>query len=90
MATSDPANLQALEEVRFKTNLIVEPVVVEDDKLGQMIQRLAESSVVTLNDTATMEDLEIAIEEGQGGAIHRGGELARSRTPPSSATSRRS
>ena len=34
VATSDPANLQALEEVRFKTNLIVEPVVVEDDKLG--------------------------------------------------------
>ena len=34
VATSDPANLQALEEVRFKTNLVVEPVVVEDDKLG--------------------------------------------------------
>ena len=33
VATSDPANLQALEEMRFKTNLIVEPVVVEDDKL---------------------------------------------------------
>ena len=31
VATSDPANLQALEEVRFKTNLVVEPVVVEDD-----------------------------------------------------------
>src|SRR4029453_6309275 len=30
VATSDPANLQALEEVRFKTNLVVEPVVVED------------------------------------------------------------
>ena len=34
VATSDPANLQALDEVRFKTNLVVEPVVVEDDKLG--------------------------------------------------------
>src|SRR5674476_818688 len=28
VATSDPANLQALEEVRFKTNLVIEPVVV--------------------------------------------------------------
>ena len=34
VAVSDPANLQALDEVRFKTNLVVEPVVVEDDKLG--------------------------------------------------------
>ncbi|MGH8801888.1 MAG: type IV-A pilus assembly ATPase PilB, partial [Casimicrobiaceae bacterium] len=39
VATSDPANLQALDEVRFKTNLVVEPVVVEDDKLGQAIAK---------------------------------------------------
>ena len=44
VATSDPANLQGLEEVRFKTNLIVEPVVVEDDKLGQAIHKLVEAS----------------------------------------------
>ncbi len=41
VATSDPANLQALEEVRFKTNLVVEPVVVEDDKLEQAIAKLS-------------------------------------------------
>ena len=35
VAISDPANLQALEEVRFKTNLVVEPIVVEDDKLAR-------------------------------------------------------
>src|SRR5690349_6589091 len=35
VGTSDPANLQALEEVRFKTNLVIEAVVVEDDKLTQ-------------------------------------------------------
>ena len=44
VATSDPANLQALEEVRFKTNLVVEPVVVEDDKLAQTIARMVEAS----------------------------------------------
>ncbi len=33
VAVSDPANMQALDEVRFKTNLVVDPVVVEDDKL---------------------------------------------------------
>ena len=40
VAISDPANLQALDEVRFKTNLVPEPIVVEDDKLGQAIHRL--------------------------------------------------
>ena len=48
VATSDPANLQALEEVRFKTNLVVEPVVVEDDKLAQAIHKLVEATGATL------------------------------------------
>ena len=64
VATSDPANLQALEEVRFKTNLVVEPVVVEDDKLGQAIQRLVDATGATLKDIASMEDLEVGLEEG--------------------------
>jgi len=39
-----PANLQGLEEIRFKTNLIVEPVVVENDKLTAAIHKLVEAS----------------------------------------------
>src|SRR5213083_2897957 len=39
VATSDPANLQGLEEARFKTNLVVDPIVVEDDKLGAAITK---------------------------------------------------
>src|SRR5574340_782969 len=64
VATSDPANLQALDEVRFKTNLVVEPVVVEDDKLGQAIAKVVESSGVTLKELASLEDIEIGLEEG--------------------------
>jgi type IV pilus assembly protein PilB len=64
VATSDPANLQALDEVRFKTNLVVEPVVVEDDKLGQAIAKVVESSGATLKDLAALEDIEIGLEEG--------------------------
>ncbi len=64
VATSDPANLQALEEVRFKTNLVVEPVVVEDDKLTQAIARLVESTGATLRDVANMEDLEVNLQDG--------------------------
>ena len=64
VATSDPANLQALDEVRFKTNLVVEPVVVEDDKLAQAIGKLAESMGATLKDIAALEDIEVALEAG--------------------------
>ncbi|MGE5088576.1 MAG: type IV-A pilus assembly ATPase PilB [Candidatus Levyibacteriota bacterium] len=64
VATSDPANLQALDEVRFKTNLVVEPVVVEDDKLAQAIAKIAEASGTSLKDIAALEDIEVALEEG--------------------------
>ena len=64
VAVSDPANLQALEEVRFKTNLVVEPLVVEDDKLGQVIHRLVEASGATLKDAANLDDLEVDIQDG--------------------------
>ncbi|MGC1816061.1 MAG: type IV-A pilus assembly ATPase PilB [Casimicrobiaceae bacterium] len=64
VATSDPANLQALDEVRFKTNLVVEPVVVEDDKLAQAIAKIAEASGATLKDIAALEDIEVALEDG--------------------------
>jgi type IV pilus assembly protein PilB len=64
VATSDPANLQALDEVRFKTNLVVEPVVVEDDKLGVAIGKLIEASGTTLKEMAALEDIEVTLEDG--------------------------
>src|SRR5215471_4830297 len=68
VATSDPANLQGLEEIRFKTNLVVEPVVVENDKLAATIHKLVEASGALLKDQAsTMEDLEIDLQEGETG-----------------------
>ena len=63
VAISDPANLQALEEVRFKTSLVPEPVVVEDDKLAQAIQRMVESTGATLREMANLEDMEVGLEE---------------------------
>jgi len=64
VAPSDPANLQALDEVRFKTNLVVEPVVVEDDKLAQTIAKFVEASGANLKDMVALEDIEIALEDG--------------------------
>ena len=64
VATSDPANLQALEEVRFKTNLVVEAVVVEDDKLIVAIAKIVEASGANLKDMTDLEDIEIGMEAG--------------------------
>jgi len=64
VATSDPANLQALEEVRFKTNLVVEAVVVEDDKLVQAIAKIVEASGANMKDMQDLEDIEIGMEAG--------------------------
>ena len=63
VAISDPANLQAMEEMRFKTNLVPEAIVVEDDKLGQAILRAVESSGATLKNMANLEDMEVGLED---------------------------
>jgi len=62
VAVSDPANLQALDEVRFKCNLAVDPVVVEDDKLGQTIAKVIETAGQKLSAMITEDDLEIDVE----------------------------
>jgi len=64
VAVSDPANLQALDEVRFKTNLVPEPIVVEDDKLIAAIHRMVEASGATLKEMANLEDMEVGLEDG--------------------------
>ncbi|HEY2966905.1 MAG TPA: type IV-A pilus assembly ATPase PilB [Casimicrobiaceae bacterium] len=64
VAVSDPANLQVLDEVRFKTNLVVDAVVVEDDKLGQTIAKVSESSGQKLSNLVSAEDLEIEVDSG--------------------------
>ena len=63
VAVSDPANLQALDEIRFKTNLVIDAVVVEDDKLGQTIAKVVESMGQSLKDLVSTEDLEIDLME---------------------------
>jgi type IV pilus assembly protein PilB len=42
LAVADLSNLQVLDDVRFKTGLVVEPVVVEDDKLSALIEHVAD------------------------------------------------
>jgi type IV pilus assembly protein PilB len=64
VAISDPANLQVLDEVRFKTNLVPEPIVVEDDKLAQAIAKLAEASGADFKNSGNLDDMEVGLDDG--------------------------
>ena len=44
VAISDPTNIHALDSVQFQMGMNVSPIVVEDDKLGRMIDKIVESS----------------------------------------------
>ena len=56
IAMSDPANQQAVNDVQFSTGLTVEGLLVEDDKLGQAIDRLYDSPAAALEG---LDDLEL-------------------------------
>jgi len=63
VATSDLTNLQALEEMRFKTNLVIDPIVVEDPKLSVAIARVVEASDTTLSTLMSTDELEVDLNE---------------------------
>jgi type IV pilus assembly protein PilB len=66
VAVSDPTNLQALEEFRFKTNLIAEPVVVEDDKLAKAIGVVADRNDRSLSNLmGSSDDVELDLSSGE-------------------------
>lgn len=43
VATADPTNLEALDDIKFRTSLAVDPVVVEEDKLQQVIKKVCDA-----------------------------------------------
>jgi type IV pilus assembly protein PilB len=58
LALSDPSQIRALEEVQFQSGLVVEPVIVEDDKLAAVVQKLVETSETKL-DAMVQEDIDL-------------------------------
>jgi type IV pilus assembly protein PilB len=64
---SDPTNFRALEEIKFQSNLIVEPILINDDQLTRAIE-LAQSASSTalegMDDAEGMENLELGDAEG--------------------------
>ncbi len=68
---SDPTNRAAMDQIKFQTGLHIEPVVVEDSKLGKLIEKLLTAAGVNLKDLADEEmaaDLTEAEPEGAGDA----------------------
>jgi type IV pilus assembly protein PilB len=69
VAIADPTNILALDEVKFHTGLGTEPILVEEAKLSQAIEKILEASDTTLQDLAHdegLENLELLAEEDKG------------------------
>ena len=58
VAISDPTNKAALDQIKFQTSLAIDPVVVEDDKLGVIVASLAEANGAAMLDMPE-EDLNL-------------------------------
>jgi len=50
VAISDPTNSQALEQIKFKTELIVEPVIVEHPLLMRLIEKIGQTATQTISE----------------------------------------
>ena len=70
VATSDPTHMQALDEVKFQTGQSVEPVVVEDDKLGKLIAKAGEAAENTMA-VLNAEDLNLDFAEEESAATQQ-------------------
>lgn len=64
VAMSDPTNVQVLDEIKFQTSMVVDPIVVEDDKLGKLVERAGETAADTL-DELVGEDVDMDMLEGE-------------------------
>ncbi|MGV8844262.1 MAG: type IV-A pilus assembly ATPase PilB [Pseudomonas sp.] len=52
---SDPTNNQAITDIRFSTGLYTEAILVEDDKLGEALDKFFDSAASIMNDLADVD-----------------------------------
>ncbi|MGH8275026.1 MAG: type IV-A pilus assembly ATPase PilB [Gammaproteobacteria bacterium] len=60
VAVSDPTNFQGLDEIKFNTGLVVEPIICEEDKLARHLEAVSQrldTSLVDLTADADLDDL---------------------------------
>ena len=56
VAISDPMNLVALDEFKFNTGISTEPVLVEEDKLGQVLDKALEMGDTSMSMDGLLDD----------------------------------
>ena len=69
VGTPDPTNTHALDEVKFHTNLVVEPILVDEDKLRRCLelwQDAGDSFGSTLDDSEGLDNLDISGGDDEG------------------------
>jgi type IV pilus assembly protein PilB len=75
LAISDPTNLHALDEVKFATGFSIEAIVVEEDKLEEMLRRSLEQVDTSMPELAgddfEMDSLELSGDEDDAAAEER-------------------
>ncbi|MHC8441089.1 MAG: type IV-A pilus assembly ATPase PilB [Candidatus Eutrophobiaceae bacterium] len=67
VAVSDPTNIQALDEIKFATNHATEAILVEDDKLSKVIEKVLAEKDSVLDDLGDDEIEELDNLETENG-----------------------
>lgn len=78
IAVSDPSNQQAIADVQFSTGMTVDALLVEDDKLNQLIEKLYDSPMTGLDGMGDddLDALDVASEDEEKKSVSDGEEEA--------------
>ena len=75
LGISDPTNLQAIDDVKFQTSLRIDPVVVEQDKLEERINKALEAVDTSMSsledDDFDLENLDVSGDDAEQEDITR-------------------
>src|SRR5438309_3316184 len=50
VGVADPTNLRALDEIKFQSNLTVEPILIDERQLGRLIEQAFNAAGVAVDD----------------------------------------
>ena len=75
LGIADPTNLQAIDDIKFQTSLRIDPVVVEQDKLEDLITKAIEAVDTSMSgladDDFDLENLDVAGDDVEEEDVHR-------------------
>ncbi len=69
LGVADPTNLHALDEIKFQANHLIEPILVEAEKLSRTIElalTAANQTITDLGDAEGLDDLEVGAIDDDG------------------------